>query len=244
MIKRRSAKRRWASRSKSRPARRTATGRSFPKRTVAVASRSVGLGLSATTVLRTSFFYNATAVVGTGVYNGYLKTGSCFDPCGDLAAIQPHLFDQWAAIYNRYKVNSVVVRMKITGGDSGTSSTPVWVGCIYPCVDPTALATYQAAASQQYAKTTSGCFTVGGVTGFGSEGKYLSLKFREDSVTGVKTADTYDGGALVSADPTPLQYSVVPIFLQANAAGGTKWIIEVDIWQNVTFSNKKNVVDA
>ena len=88
--------------------------------------------------------------------DSYLKPGSCFDPTGDLAAIQPQMFDQFAAIYSRYKVNSAVVRVKVTGqeGSGGT----VWVGAIYPAVDSTALTTYQAAASQQYAKTTSGGF--------------------------------------------------------------------------------------
>jgi len=215
--------------------------RSFPRRTVALVSPSVGLGLSATTVLRTSFFTNVTAVAGTGVFNGYLKTGSCFDPAGDLAAIQPQMFDQFAAMYNRYKVNSCTVRMKITG-NVGVSA--VWVGAIYPAVDSTALATYQAAACQQYAKTTSSVFAALAGAGTSGDGKYVSLKFREDSVTGVKNADTYDGGALVTADPTALSYSVVPIFLQGSAVGAHTWVLEVDIWQNVTFTNKKNTIDA
>lgn len=245
MMRRRAmAKRRFASRSKSRAVRRLQMGRSFPKRTVALASRNVGLGLSATTVLRTSFFTNVTAVAGTGVFNGYLKTGSCFDPCGDLAAIQPHLFDQWALIYNRYKVNDVVVRIKVIG-TSGATAQSAWVGAIYPAVDSTALSTYQAAGSQQYSKTTSGTFafySAGNAPG--TEGKYLSIKFKEDAVTGVFKADTYDGGALVSADPTAGQFSVLPIFLQGSATGAHSWVLEIDMWQNVTFSNKKNVVDA
>lgn len=218
-------------------------GRKFPGRTVALANRSVGLGLSATTVLRTSFFTNVTAVAGTGVFNGFLKTGSCFDPCGDLAALQPNLFDQWALMYNRYKVNDVVVRMKITGNIGGGAGT-IWVGAIYPAVDNTGIALYQNAASQQFAKTTSGVFQLNGVNGVGGEGKYLSIKFREDSVTGVNKADAYDGGALVTSDPTNLQFSVLPVFLQGNANAAHTWVIECDIWQNVTFSNKKNVLDA
>lgn len=215
-------------------------GRSFPKRTVALASRNVGLGLSATTVLRTSFFTNVTAAA-SGIFTGFLKTGSCFDPCGDLAALQPQMFDQWALIYNRYKVNDVVVRMKVTG----TSGGYVWVGCIYPAIDSTPAGTYQAAASQQYAKTTSGTFSVvSGAVGIGTEGKYLSIKFKENSVTGVSSADSYDGGALVTADPSTGQFSVLPIFLQQSGAAVCGWVLEIDIWQNVTFSNKKNVADA
>lgn len=244
MMKRRSVKRSFKSRSRSYPARNIARRRVFPRRTVALANPSVGLGLSATTVLRTSFFSNVTAVAGTGVFNGYLKPGSVFDPTGDLATIQPNLFDQWASMYNRYKVNSCVVRIKVTGV-LGSGTGAVWVGCIYPAVDATALTRYQDAASQQYAKTTSAGFQVQGAsTGIGSEGKYLSIKYREDAVTGVKNCDTYDGGAFVSADPTSGQFSVLPIFLQGNTVAAHTWVLEVDIWQNVTFSNKKNVVDA
>ena len=119
-------------------------------RTRALAAPSVGLGASATTVLRTSFFYNATAAA-TGIWTGYLKPGSCFDPTGDLAAVQPQMFDQFAAMYSRYKVNSAICRIKITGASAGTPTT-VWVAAAYPAVDATALTTYQAAASQQFAK--------------------------------------------------------------------------------------------
>ena len=233
---------RYASRSRSRPAQRMRLAKSFPRRTVALVNPSVGLGLSATTVLRTSFFTNVTPAV-SGIFTGFLKTGSVFDPSGDLAAVQPQMFDQWAAIYNRYKVNDTFVRIKVTGAHGGGAN--VWVGCIYPSVDSTALATYQAAASQQYAKTTSGGFQVNSGVGIGTEGKYLSIKFREDSVTGVRNADTYDGGAAVTADPTSGNYFVVPIFLQTNyATAAAGWVLEIDIWQNVTFSNKKNVIDA
>jgi len=219
----------------------------FPRRSLAVATRNqVGLGTSCNTVLRTSFFYNATAAA-SGVYTGYLKPGSAFDPCGDLAAIQPQMYDQFAAQYNRYKVNSCTVRVKITGlnnnGSAGVGGA--WVAASYPAIDPTALATYQAAASQQYAKTTSGAFQiVAGGLGCGAEGKYISFKsIKHDSIVGAKS-DTWDIGALVTADPTALQYMVLPLFLQGSQAGAHTWMLEIDIYQNVTFSQKKNTVDA
>lgn len=215
----------------------------FPMRTRALAAPSVGLGASATTVLRTSFFANATATGATGVWTGFLKPGSCFDPCGDLAAIQPQMFDQFAAMYSRYKVNSATVRIKITGASQGSSPYAlVWVGAAYPAVDATALTTYQAAASQQFAKTTSGGFQ-SGATGTGSEGKYLSMKLNHNAVVGAKS-DTWDIGAPVTADPTTGQFMVLPIFLQGNSAAACTWVLEIDIWQNVTFSQKKNTIDA
>lgn len=217
--------------------------------TAALAGRSVGLGTSATTVLRTSFFSNVTVALATGVFNCYLKPGSCFDPCGDLAAIQPQMYDQFAAAYNRYKVNSCVIRIKITGGTSpGNTGGMAWVAAAYPAVDATALTTYQAAASQQYAKTTSGGFQLvpsgANYVGVGAEGKYLSFKLNHDAVVGAKS-DTWDVGATVGADPTALQFMVLPIFLQGClATAGYTWVLEIDMWQNVTFSQKKNTVDA
>ena len=56
--------------------------------------------------------------------------------------------------------------------------------------------------------------------------------------------DAYDNGALVTADPTALQYAVQPIFLQANAGQVSGFMLEIDMWQNVTFSQKKNTADA
>jgi len=217
-------------------------------RSTVFTNNNVGIGASTTTVLRTSFFYNATAAAGTGVWTGYLKPGSAFDPCGDLAAIQPQMFDQFAAMYSRYKVNSANVRIKITGQAGSANFQSVWVAAGYPAVDSTALATYQAAASQQFAKTTSGGFVIAvgagnALIGAGGEGKYLSFKLNHDQVVGSKS-DTFDIGALVTADPTALQYMVLPMFLQANGAGACTWVLEIDIFQNVTFCQKKNVVDA
>jgi len=228
-----------------RPYRRTSTAVLAPSmRSTAITSRNVGIGASTTTILRTSFFYNATATAGSGIYTGFLKPGSAFDPCGDLAAIQPQMYDQFAAMYNRYKVNSAIIRIKITGAAAVAAANPtVWVGAAYPSIDSAALATYQAAASQQFAKTTSGGFQLCGAIGTGTEGKNLSFNLNHNQVIGAKS-DTWDIGALVTSDPTALQYMLLPIFLQGNQVGAHTWTLEVDIFQNVTFSQKKNTVDA
>jgi len=214
----------------------------FPRRTLALAAPSVGLGTSVTTVLRTSFFANRTAA-GTGIDTFFLKPGSAFDPTGDIAAIQPQMFDQFAAMYSRYKVNSCVIRMKITGGSTNQLSL-AWVCAAYPAVDPAALGTYQAAASQQYAKTTSGSFQyITASTGIGTEGKYLNFDLNHNAIVGSRS-DTWDIGAAVTADPTAGQYMVLPVFWQATGANASSYVIEIDMWQNVTFSQKKNTIDA
>jgi len=210
-------------------------------RTLALASSNVGLGASATTVLRTSFFANVTGAAGTGVFTGFLKPGSAFDPSGDIAAVQPQMFDQFAAAYSRYKVNSCKIRIKITG--SSGAATAVYVAAAYPAVDSTALATYQAAASQQYAKTVSGAFQLSSAVGVGGKGEIMNFDLNHNSIVGAKS-DTWDIGALVTADPTALQYMVLPLFIQGAQVGAHTWVLEIDMFQNVTFSQKKNTVDA
>jgi len=207
----------------------------------------VGLGTSATTVLRTSFFTNVTATAGTGVFTGYLKPGSAFDPCGDLADIQPQMFDQFAAMYQRYKVNDFVLRITVHGTIGAANGVCNYVAASYPAVDPTALATYQAAASQQYAKTVSGGFQISNIgaaqLGLGNPPTKMYFKFKHSQVVGTRP-DAYDNGALVTSDPTALQYAVQPIFIQGSNAAASTFMLEIDMFQNVTFSQKKNTVDA
>jgi len=232
----RSTKRQRTSRSKSvRPSRGLAL------RTIAVANPSVGLGASCVTVLRTSFFANCNSPA-TGVFTGFLKPGSCFDPCGDQAVIQPSLFDQFAAVYQRYKVNKAQVRLTVTGIQVNAGGG-AWVMAAYPAVDSTALATYQAAGSQYGAKTISGSFQMSAAVGVGAEPKHVRFDLNHDAVVGSKS-DAYDSGALVTADPTSNQYMVMPFLLQGSIAANCIWVIEVDIFQTVTFSQRKNVVDA
>jgi len=210
------------------------------------ASRNVGMGSSAKTVLRTSFFANLTAA-GTGIFTGYLKPGSCFDPCGDIAAIQPVLFDQFAAVFQRYKVDSAEINIKILGKTGGADGVYSYVAAAYPAIDPTALATYQGAASQPWGQARLGNFASGSAAavaiGMGSTWTSMKFKLVHDSVVGSKS-DSYDSGALVTADPTAAQYMVMPVFIQSNAAAASTFTIHVDMFQHVTFSQRKILVDA
>jgi len=216
----------------------------FPQRNRITLPRKIGVGQSVVTNLRTSFFSNATAAGATGVFTGFLKPGSAFDPCGDLAAIQPVGFDQFAAIFNRYKVNKAYITITISGVGQVGATPSNWVAAAYPCVDSTAAATYQNAASQSYAKTFYGSFAT--TTANGSAGlTHSSRKFIVDNETIVgASGDTFDIGALVTADPTSLQFAVLPIFIQGSTVAAHTFVIQVDMIQNVTFSQRKNVVDA
>lgn len=221
--------------------------RPYPRRNQVVLPGHVGVGRSVTTNLRTGFFVNVTSAA-SGIFTGYLKPGSAFDPTGDLSTIQPIGFDLWAAAFNRYKVNKCWITLTISGVSSLISDGSDWVGAAYPAVDSTALVTYQGAASQTYAKTFHGRFGQAqtGATLIGQGGySHCTRKFYIDNeaITG-NQGTAYDIGALVTADPTNLQYSVLPIFLQANQAVASKFLIKVEMFQNVTFSNPKNNVDA
>lgn len=205
------------------------------------AAPGVGVGASVNTTLRTSFFANVTAAA-TGVFTAHLKPGSAFDPCGDLSDIQAPGYDSWAAAFARYKVNSAFVRITVHG-QNGNNSTN-FVCAAYPSVNTAAVATYQAAASQPYAKTHSGGFQLqqNGV-GCGSGPFTLKFKLSNDKIVGYR-GDPTDTGALVTSDPPATQFMVLPIFLQANSATASTWMLEIDIWQNVTFSQRKTFVDA
>lgn len=213
-------------------------------RVVAAVGPTVGLGTSLTTNLRTSFFANVSSLA-TGIYTAYLKPGSAYDPTGDIAALQPALFDQYAAVFARYKVNKFTVSIKIIGVQSGTGYT--FNAAAYPSTDSTALSTYQAAASQPWAKTVVGTFGISGATPtFGGPAQYVSMYFdgiSNDAVVGVKS-DTFDSGAVIGADPPAGQYAVMPIYIQQNQSNVANYVLHIDVWQNVTFSQRKPVGDA
>lgn len=231
-------KRSFKSRSRTPAPRRLQVG--FPGRSYAFASPSVGLGASCNTVLRTSFLAQATAAAN-GIWTGYLKTGSCFDPSGSLGATQPSLFDSFAAVYNRYKVNSCRTVIKVTGM-SGTNSI-VWSGAMYPTIDATALTTYQGAASQPYAKTISGGMQATGTLGLGNAGVTRTFYHTTKAVVG-HPADFYAQGALTNADPQTGQYMLLSMFLQSLTAEACTFLLEIDMFQNVTFVERKQVVDV
>lgn len=210
-------------------------------RIVATVGPTVGLGTSLTTSLRTSFFANVTSAA-TGIFTAYLKPGSAYDPAGDLTAIQPALFDQYAGVFSRYKVNKFTVKITVIAASATNSRT--YNAAAYPSTDSSSLATYQAAASQPWAKTIVGTFYSLGASAGGTQKEVMYFKdISNDAVVGVRS-DTYDTGAVVGADPPAGQYAVMPIFIQSNVAEANNYVLHIDIWQNVTFNQRKPVADA
>lgn len=205
----------------------------------AILAPTVGLGRSLKTKLKTIFFANLTPSAA-GVFTGYLYPGSCFDPSGDLAAMQPAVFDQLAALYARYLVTDATVRITAVGtaaqGYAGVN--PVnYVMAAYPSTVTTAATTYQGAASQLYSKTCM--FTT-------YEKGYLTFKMNTQKIIGARLpVIAEDCGALVGASPTAGQSIVLPLFVQSNSAAATNtFTLKVEIDQDVIFDQRIQAVDA
>lgn len=242
------SKRGWRSRSKSQSAKqiKTRISRSVPvsKRvsyapaTRVVVSRGVGLGQSAKTVLKTEFYANL-ATASSGIWTGYLKPGSAFDPTGDIAAIQPALYDQWAAMYGRYVVEKAFVKIEFAKSLSVSSENQPYLVAAYPSTSSTALATFQGAASQPFGKSLM--FTPSDTTSTNC----FVFKLDHAKVLGRKGAVTAeDNGALTSSDPNPGEFMVLPIFLQSASPSTAGVTARFVIYQTVHFDRRINVVDA
>lgn len=229
------------SRSKSVARKLTYSRRSYAGPSQVIVAPSVGLGQSARTVLQTEFYSNLTPAA-SGIFTGYLKPGSAFDPTGDLAAIQPALYDQWAATYGRYVVEKATVIIELCAGfvQAGGGSYYALLAAAYPSISATALATYQAAASQPFSRTAL-------INPFTDNTNSNRLVFKLDhaKVLGRKGQVTAeDNGALTSADPTTGEFMVLPIFLQWAQASTSAVTVRVRILQTVYFDRRINVVDA
>ena len=235
----------YASRSRSktpaRPSKYYKKSRAITKRSYAkslASAKGVGLANGLQTQLKTVIFYSATAVGPTGVWTGFLKSGSCFDPTGSLSNIQPAEFDQWSALFGRYVVTGGSVKVTVmpgraaTGTDANTNAN--FVACMYPDIDATPKADYQAAASQDW--------SVKGIGGQGMRPVVLYQKFSHAALLGKKGCVTSeDNGALVTADPTANQFINHNLFIQAARPGSYEYTVHVEIIQDVYFDRRVTV---
>lgn len=200
----------------------------------------MGLGQSARTVLKTDFFYT-TPYDAAGLIRFYLKPGSAFDPCGDAAAIQPALYDQWAATYNRYVVEKATVIIEFANSFASGSGVQAFVAAAYPSISSGALSTYQGAASQPFAKSIlHGPYD-------NSSTSTMTFKLDHAKVLGRKGAVTAeDNGALTSTDPPAGQFMVLPVFVNSTSATASQPqpVFRIRIFQTVHFDRRLNVVDA
>jgi len=200
-----------------------------------VSAKGVGLANGLQTQLKTVVFYNTTPVA-SGVWTGTLKTGSCFDPTGSLSNIQPAEFDQWSALFGRYVVTGGSVKVTVMPQLAGGTAIANFVACMYPDIDATAKADYQAAASQDW--------SVKGIGGIGMRPVVLYQKFSHAALLGKKGSVTSeDNGALVTADPTVNQFINHNLFIQSAVGGANAmaFTVHVEIIQDVYFDRRVTV---
>lgn len=222
------------SRTPARPVRPYKKSRAITKRSYArslVSAKGVGLAAGLKTQLKTTFFYNATASV-SGIWTGSLKTGSCFDPCGTLANIQPAEYDQWCTMFGRYVVTGGYVKVSVLPKVYGSSYN--YVACMYPDIDATPKADYQAAASQDW--------SVKGIGGFSQSPVVLYQRFSHAALLGKKGPVTSeDNGGLSSSDPAVNQFINHNLFLQWTANEAASFLVHVEIVQDVYFDRRITV---
>jgi len=205
----------------------------------AIQNSNVGLGRSLVTKLKTVFYANVQPAA-SGIFTGFLHPGSCFDPCGDIAAVQPCGFDQLALIYARYLVTGATVAIEFVDHSTSAATNAGFVCAAYPSTVSTALGTFQGAASQPYSQH--------GITSYtnGSPPVKFFFKLNTQKIVGSRLpVIAEDCGALVGASPATGQNIVVPIFIQRfTATGGTLITLKITIVQDVIFDQKIPNVDA
>jgi len=202
---------------------------------LAIVPRAPGLGRSLQTRLETSFYANVTAAA-SGVYTAQLNAGSCFDPTGSLAAIQPVTFDQLKLIYARYLVTGGYVSIEVAHGASEANGKNPWVVVMYPSTTTTALATYQGAASQP--QSVEKLLVQ-------QQKVQLYVPWNTQQIVGSRLpVIAEDCGALVGADPAAGQNCIMHIFAQYATAVAEVLTLKIRIVQEVMFDQRIAVVDA
>jgi hypothetical protein len=203
---------------------------------LAIVPRAPGLGRSLRTRLETSFYANVTSNA-SGVYTAQLNVGSCFDPTGSLAAIQPVTFDQLKLIYARYLVTGGFVVVECCQPTSPAGALQPWVVCIYPSTTSTPVATYQGAASQPQSVEKI----------LPSDGSSIQLykSWNAQQIIGSRLPPVAeDAGALISADPAVGQNCIMHIFAQYATAQTIGFTLRIKIVQDVIFDQRIAVVDV
>ena len=212
---------------------RSQSVRARPANRIVIAAPAVGLGSSAVTKLKMTFFKLVTTAA-TGVFTGYISPGSCFNPGGDLNSLQAPTFDQWKLLYSRYLVKSAVVRIKAEYLDPNYAANVGGVIAAYPSVaNSPAQTTFQNAASQPYAKVE-----------YIPDGKWITFKLDHKQVLGCAGPLTSaQNGALSTNNPTPLQSMHLPIFVGAYNAVAQPFVLNIEIVQTVHFDERVQISD-
>lgn len=115
-------------RRKTYPGRRKKVYRKFTKRFIrrpykSRMYRSLGIPKARFTKLKWSAHYQFNLGAGTGATADF-KINSCYDPVAAIGGTQPYYFDQYSAMYQRYRVYGVKINI-IAAAQCATAGT-IW----------------------------------------------------------------------------------------------------------------------
>ena len=177
---------------------------------------------------------NFTVSASTGIItNGrdfVYRGNSCFDPDFAVGGTQPLAFDQWSALYTRYRVLASKCTFKVKNVTGITGSGQMMV--LVPLVTNSAVTNRELLAEQRYAKTRM----VGDSDGM--DVAVLECYMDTASVRGVpKEAIRIDSNysALTSADPNLQWYWHCGCYDASNSLAETAFNFIVQITYYVEF---------
>jgi hypothetical protein len=127
-------------------------GASFPS-VPGLARSTVSLAPSAMrTVLRYTRQTTLTSTIGSTVQQVFSGNG-LFDPDITGAGGQPLGFDQWAALYQKYRVLASCIEVSVLTPSAAANGNALDYMLITPVSDASAFTTFEAGAAQPYAKS-------------------------------------------------------------------------------------------
>lgn len=101
--------------------------------------------------VKLKFNFDATFSNTSGGYQELtIGINNIFDPSGSIGAVQPYLFDQWAALYENYQVHGFAYRLHPHIGPTGVSSVSARQMGIAFTESSTSLSTSSKAMQQPY----------------------------------------------------------------------------------------------
>lgn len=172
-----------------------------------------------------------TLTGGASTESHYVKLNSCFDPFGDISAIQTPWFDKMASMYNYYMVTSAAFSVHTV--ERRTDDSVRY--CIYPSRASAVATTFANATGQIHAKNA------------------VLHKEPRNEPSGIRVFTTFsrlDGSpldesqdaALVTADPTHLMYGYI-LFAKVLAGNLSSDEFNVSVEQNVVFFGRVSPMD-
>jgi hypothetical protein len=176
-------------------------GRKFPV-SPGLAIAASPLGPSAVRLLMSySTTVNMTSTVGA--LATYIMTGNgLFDPDVTGSGLQPLGFDQWATLYQRYRVIASNIQVSFSTPGATTNATGSFDVALTPSNTSSVYSTFTAAASAPFSKYRT-------FNGNGSQGITLKSKMDTSTVAGVTHAAVLAEDILqasVSANPSDMWF--------------------------------------